>query len=327
MVQVYITQRLPRPGSARRAKSRRVSDRGWLPHIAFGGWLLALVLFAPNFAYLVAEVFPPNDPQRSEQECRSDYKKANSKPDAESPSLQSQAADTEKNAHDYCVQRRTAKAAERQADYALWGFFVSGAALFGLFGTLIFTGISAEEARRTADAAHDANRPWIEIVITEKRSFSLKPSLARIELMASLKNRGNAPATSVMSRAILVPVPESHSETGTAVAVLEALLDGLDQRQADQGSTIFPGVELEPRPYGWNVRRQDLDEAAGDPGNKVKFWVAIGVRYKFGDRWCRTLYGYLLKIPGRAQSFATSETIELTGEGFTLAGMAQEYAS
>jgi len=183
------------------------------------------------------------------------------------------------------------------------------------------------ETKRTADAANDANRPWIEVVITEKRSFSIKPGLARVEFMVSLKNRGKSPGISVMPRAILVAVPESGHEPYAAVNRLDEMMDDWEIRHPEIGTTIFPGVELEPQLFGANLFRKKLDAAVGGPGNKARFWVAIGVRYKFGNQWCRTSHGYLLKFKGRPETFSVSDSIDLKSDEFSVNPMGQDYAT
>jgi hypothetical protein len=130
-----------------------------------------------------------------------------------------------------------------------------------------------------------------------------------------------------MSRAILVAVPADNSKPLAAVTRLQAMMDRWDRERPDHGTTIFPKADLEPQLYGANLFREPLDQATGGHGNKVRFWVAIGVRYKSGDRWCRTLHGYLLKFPRCQETIATSDTIELRPDEFRFAGMAQEYAN
>lgn len=187
---------------------------------------------------------------------------------------------------------------------------------------------SIEVAVNTAEAAHDANRPWIEAVITEKREFHIRPELARVGFKVSLRNKGNSPATAVTARAVLVAVPESEPATGSsALDRLGAVMDYVEDVQPNRGISIFPGVELPPQPYGSNIFRERLEEAAGGFGKQVRFWVAIGVRYKFGNREGQTIYAYLMKFPGRKETFATNDIVQLGPDEFELAGMALEYAT
>jgi hypothetical protein len=133
---------------------------------------------APNFAHLVANVFPAYDVDLDEQACRRNYKQRTAKPNTggsaaekkEPPSNQQQDADPNQAAHEYCVQRRAAKAAERQAHYALWGVGLTIPALVGLFCTLICTARAATSAARSADVAEralvDLERPHVFVEVT-----------------------------------------------------------------------------------------------------------------------------------------------------------------
>lgn len=215
-----------------------------------------------------------------------------------------------------------------QKDQVSWAKYM----FFATFGSIVLSVIgflllwrTLHHTRRSADAAHDANKPWIEAVVTEKLAFRFHPKLTRIELMISLRNRGNSPATGVMARAILVAVPEDyHSEQNVAIARLEEMMDHWDSSQPDRGMAIFPGVEMEPKLYGSNIK--PLEEVGH--GKKARFWLAVGVRYKFGDRGCRTVYAYMLTFPGRPQTLAISDDpIEFGPEQFELTGMAMEYAT
>ena len=155
-------------------------------------------------SYLVAEVFPPHNPEREEQACRGRYKQAAPKPDRpdvsseqkQTPSDQSQAADAYKEAGEYCVQRRAAKASERQADYALWGLILSGLALIGLFGTVVYT---ADAAQSAADAArHTARSVDVQIRLEQPLLFFRMashvepPDWQRIDVFVA--NYGKTPA-------------------------------------------------------------------------------------------------------------------------------------
>ncbi|MCG2632995.1 hypothetical protein L6654_41260 [Bradyrhizobium sp. WYCCWR 13023] len=183
-------------------------------------------------------------------------------------------------------------------------------------------------AAKTAEAAHDANRPWVEAIITEKREFSIRPGRARVSFMVSLRNKGNSPATAVKARAVLVarPADEPSSENG-ALAKLAQLMDYRESQQPDRGISIFPGIENEPQTYGSNIFRESLEEAVGGPGREARFWVAVGVRYKFGERTGETLYAYMLTFRGRPQTIAVSENIGFGPDEFELAGMDLQYAT
>ncbi|WP_156526909.1 hypothetical protein [Bradyrhizobium sp.] len=183
-------------------------------------------------------------------------------------------------------------------------------------------------AARTAEAAHDANRPWIEAVVTEKREFSIRPSRARVAIMVSLRNKGNSPATAVKARALLVAVPASDSSANNgALARLAQVMDYREGLQPDRGISIFPGVEMVPQMYGSNIFREPLDQAAGGAGREARFWLTIGVRYKFGGRTGETVSAYMLTFPGRPQTITVSENVGFGPDEFELSGMDLQYAS
>lgn len=109
-------------------------------------------------SYLTAHVFPAYNVELDEQSCRRKYQQRAAKPDASSaaakekqaPADPKETAEREKAAYEYCIQRRAAKAAERQSDYAWWGVALSVPALIALFGTLVFTAWSASFAGQAA---------------------------------------------------------------------------------------------------------------------------------------------------------------------------------
>lgn len=205
------------------------------------------------------------------------------------------------------------------------GFWVAltGGAL-GLVGTayLIKT---FRENQRAADAAHDANRPWIEIVVGNPEKFRMSENIVRAQFTASLRNRGNSPATKLKARAVIVPVPENVFGPKDPLDAILALMDSWDL-QPDTGETIFPGASPDARKYGANLMGVALEEMH-QRNLPVRFWVAIGVQYKFGGRTGRTYHTYLLKFTSRGELFLPNDTCEIDGDGFILAGMAQEYAT
>lgn len=179
-----------------------MSRSNWLPHIAFGGWLLALLLVAPNFAYLVAEVFPfpPDDAEREELSCRSKYDQGGAKPATEqkqSP-VDNDNADLHK-AREYCVQRRAAKAGELQAKYALWGFVLVGGTLVATFGAAFAAFSAAASARRTVETMKNTSKRQLRAYVNVSATrIDIDNSLVRV--VASFKNFGQTPAYEVRAR-------------------------------------------------------------------------------------------------------------------------------
>jgi hypothetical protein len=140
-----------------------MSQRNWLPQLAFIGWLAACLLAALHFPHFVAHVFPVYDLERDEQACRGQYQQNAPKANAgdadavqkELPSSQQQAADAHKAAHEYCIQRRAAKAAERQADYSWWSNIVVLTTLVATFAAVVAAFNAASAARQTVGTMQD----------------------------------------------------------------------------------------------------------------------------------------------------------------------------
>jgi hypothetical protein len=217
-----------------------------------------------------------------------------------------------------------------QREMADWAFVMAAVSAAGFLLSTIGIGliyVTFRATRSAADAANDANRPWVEIVITEKRAFYIKPTMARVAFYVSLTNRGKSPAMSVRPRAVLVAVPESDSHQYVAITRLERDMEDWEINRPDSGSTIFPGVEQKRIRIGGNISRKELNKAVGGPDNKARFWVAVGVSYRFGNKWCRSTQSYLLKFPRRSEMRKVSEAIELKPEEFTINPMGQDYAT
>lgn len=205
------------------------------------------------------------------------------------------------------------------------GFWVAVAGgVLGLVGTFYLVK-TFRENQRAADAAHDANRPWIEIVVEGPERFRLADILVKADFTASLRNRGNSPATNLMARAVIVPVSERVTGSEPTLAAILKLMDEWTLRP-NTGETIFPGATPPARRYGASLGGEKLAQMR-QSNERVRFWVAIGVQYKFGERTGRTYHAYLLKFTNHGELFFPTEICEFGDAGFRLAEMAQEYAT
>jgi hypothetical protein len=218
-------------------------------------------------------------------------------------------------------------AQQEMADWAfvMAAFTAAGLALSGIGITLIYATFEANH--RAAVAANDANRPWVEITITDVLSFSIEPHFARVQFLVDIENMGRSPATNVMHRALLVAVPEGGQGSYNAITRIVKILNRFDAQHPERGTTIFPNVRREKLVFGANLGRSELDRIANGPGGKVQFWIAIGVRYKFGEKWCRTSHAYLLNFKNGIQALPASENIVFKAGEFRISEMAQDYAT
>jgi hypothetical protein len=198
-----------------------------LPYTAFGAWLLALLLVI--FAYLTAELFPSpsEDAEREEQSCRSKYHQTADKPDQRKTATEQkqsvvdkeQNADPNKDAREYCIQRRAAKAGELQAQYALFGLVLVGATLVATFGAVIAAFSAASSARRTVETMNKTSERQLRAYVNVSgiRIKQIDNSLVRV--VASFKNFGQTPAYEVRTSIRMTldgPPPPSEFEVPSA---------------------------------------------------------------------------------------------------------------
>ncbi len=181
---------------------------------------------------------------------------------------------------------------------AFFGVAISAWAVWLLKETLIATrktldaaNQANEEARRAADAGHDANRPWVEVTFPVGVHLDVETELgAHIWLIAHLTNHGNSPATNAFTAATLVPVPTGyHSQRNPIRPIIDAKLDELDALNPPFGVTIFPkgseGQEVDADFNGASLSAVLGDDAA----SSIDWLLAVGVTYRFGMRRCRSV--------------------------------------
>lgn len=165
--------------------------------------------------------------------------------------------------------------------------------LIGIVGT-IFLVRTFRENRRSADAAHDANRPWIDIVIVGKPHLKIRDGEASVKVTIKLLNRGKSPATNVMAITQLAGVPiigPIHDDA--PIRKLEKLFDDWTVHDRTMGITAFPTSETKQVHVSHFSDDEWEELSGGEPGPMV-FYLGIGVRYRFGERRAKTLYGYTL---------------------------------
>jgi hypothetical protein len=213
---------------------------------------------------------------------------------------------------DLCAQWKAADAAQSAAQAAWWiGWIGAAIGAFTLAAAwaaarwarkaAVHTEESAIEARRAADAAHDANRPWLELMLNGHEDFSqdLSDWGAAFEVHVATANRGNSPATNVFLVATLTANrlgTDNPIDVWKAIREAEDLLD--EVKGQDYGFTAFPG-EHPAQPVMSIMEAEPLRELRDYPGNEITFLLAVGARYTFGgDREGRTIVGYYLNFSG-----------------------------
>lgn len=202
-----------------------------------------------------------------------------------------------------CIHEATQSAREGEHDErdleaqlvtSVWthymGYAAIGGTAFGIIGMFLVL-FTFRENRRAADAAHDANRPWIEVSVHVKGLWA-GSSGANADVQYTLVNHGNSPATGVRLAAKMMA--ESAAEMPAPAPILdkvEEMLGRIDSNRPCGGSAIFPGGE-EKGEFMLDVRADAIaaDISAGAPS--LRFLVAVGVSYMFGGRACHTVKCY-----------------------------------
>jgi hypothetical protein len=124
------------------------------------GWVVALALALVLSVDLIAYLVVPQNFDADEKRCRSDYQQADAQRKAAPGNSQpapkaTDDADPDKHAREYCVQRRGAIAAERQADFARGGLYLGFATLFAAVAAALGALLAARRARQTVETMQD----------------------------------------------------------------------------------------------------------------------------------------------------------------------------
>lgn len=200
---------------------------------------------------------------------------------------------------DLCAQWGAVRAVEetnrltrvglKLAAVGFWVAFLGG--FFGVVGTA-FLVLTFRENRRSADAAHDANRPWLQLEIMRTGALHFGPAGASIEIEVATHNRGDSPATDVLLVADLVPIRVGwwHTNTGQAVGAVRRIIHQTGPARIG-GAIRFQGQT--PRE---TVRAtvSNAEILAVEVAGEAIYEVGIGVRYRFGDRIGATVQSYTI---------------------------------
>jgi hypothetical protein len=182
-----------------------------------------------------------------------------------------------------------------QRKSALWAMIMGIAALIGMALSIIGVGLvytTFVETRRAANAAHEANRPWLQVEITENDKLEMSNTGAELTTQVRITNVGNSPATYVNAWAIL------YAEHGNSTATLihggtNKAKEWLGCREGElgkiDGTTIFPNasmIELYTAHIDWADIRGAVD------AKSVFLSYAVGVIYHFGGSTGHTISSF-----------------------------------
>lgn len=172
-----------------------------------------------------------------------------------------------------------------QRTSALWTMIMGIAALIGMALSVVGVGLvytTFMETRRAANAAHDANRPWLQVEVIDYEGLKITNDRAEITADIRITNVGNSPACNVNTWAVL------YGERGNAAATLahgatNKAKEWLAAREGSlatiDGTTIFPNASV-TECYTAHV---DWDEVKGaKEAQSVFLSYAVGVVYRFG---------------------------------------------
>lgn len=186
---------------------------------------------------------------------------------------------------------------------ALGFIFAVTGAFVGVVGTYYLVQ-AFREAKRSADAAITANRPWLRGELRADPPMWIRDGTFSLNVTVTLKNFGNSPAVlkpDIDVDSVVSPMP--YNRLWAAEAAWEKIND---RRWCGPLSTvtIFPGekheekfgiesrIEAAPVPYGLEVVPPDSWPFTND--DLVAF-VAVGVWYDFAGGEGRTEFVYEIK--------------------------------
>lgn len=179
-----------------------------------------------------------------------------------------------------------------------WVAFFGG--LIGIVGTAYLVK-TFRENRRAANAAHDANRPWLEIKVGPESRISLDGDEATLDCEVTLINRGNSPATCVH---VWAQMYGQRAEAGGLIVgfatsqmdVYLGFFSGILGK--DSGQIVFPSTESTKEVYRPHLRWDEVRR--GRESGSIYVSLAVGVAYQFPGGEGRTIVSFDV-IPDRKE--------------------------
>ena len=188
-----------------------------------------------------------------------------------------QARDADKQARD----------ADKQASVVWWQFGVGALTLAAAVAAAIFAWRAAHHTRRSADAAHEANRPWIDVsIIIDGISVAYNKTGYDLNIALTFYNDGNSPANHVqeyIDGIFIDDIPRNDKEIfdiSNREPFLQSRADFVASKLSSNnktGPTVCPNREQTI--YVQVTLPWDLEK--GYPSTAA--WLTVGVRYSFPD--------------------------------------------
>lgn len=196
---------------------------------------------------------------------------------------------------------RLTRAALKLGFVGFWVAMLGG--ILGAVGT-VFLVMTFRENKRAADAAHDANRPWLEVEIVHVGQLTLTDDKADLKIQVKVTNQGNSPAVNVITFAALDGERGDSPGLypGKAVNKLGNTLDiwTPEPLGSRHGTTAFPGGGPTQNHVA-SVRWDEILNARS--ANSVFLTLAVGVTYRFSGKVGRTVVSFFV-VPVKGNSMA-----------------------
>jgi len=198
--------------------------------------------------------------------------------------IQDAARENQRREQDLAAQKMTAWWTKVMGVAALIGMTLSAIGVWLILATF-------RENKRAADAAHDANRPWLEV---QAHVFKLWTGSngASADVKCDLINRGNSPATDVALVVEMMAFTAGQlADAAPIVSRVRDKLSEIDKRRPHMGSVIFPTC-VETDTISTVMTAEEVMAALEHPRGSVRFLIAVGTTYIFGERARHTVKCY-----------------------------------
>ncbi|WP_313326618.1 hypothetical protein [Sphingobium yanoikuyae] len=216
----------------------------------------------------------------------------------------------DQNVAAFCAQWKSADAAQSSAEATWWTVYLAGTSIALAFITMAaaiaaayFAKKAADETKRGADAAHAANRPWLDIDLKLHGvyvNYDAKGYLLQLEVTPL--NAGTSPATDVREQVECVfydhfsknddDHPFGSNARDQALRESASAVSFKLREERETGPTVFP-ERSEPFyietvvPWDWND---------GYPSPVA--WLTAGLRYSFPDGTGETIKVFCVRSFG-----------------------------
>jgi hypothetical protein len=184
--------------------------------------------------------------------------------------------------------------------------------------TLGFTAKAANAAKTAADAAVNAQRPWLKILSIEVSDGLCDDGNGfRIGLKVVVKNIGNSPATNVKTWA-----PMACGGNGVPFVSARGKLPSIGP---NEGRSLFPGENLEEEVFGRIVPSEvKLAAENSQKSNSIHIGVVVCCRYRFAGGIGETNRLYNVVFNGSFLDYIDIHKLPIAKENISLQVLAVE---